>query len=430
MHHFSPYIKSGYTSNDGTTPLYVRYSYDRKKRTLIYTGFRILPEHWDGKKKWIKRASPQFEKINSALTKLTVKLGKIVDYAYSYDMEPTVDFVLIELEKNREYETRSSRIDLFDTLDTYIEEKGKIFVNQKFEYHNLKSHLLRFKQYSSQPISFRNINMRFYNDFMDYLLNYAPKANGESGLLINSAGKVVKDFKAFVNFQIAKGVIAPVDLSAFKVVQEETDAIYLSEPELATIHALDLSDAPGLEVARDLLIVGCYTGLRYSDLYILGPQHIDVEGGWIRIKQKKVDRAIIIPMIDYVPEILKKHNYNLPKITRPIFSERIKEIGRRAELTQKVEVVHRKGSGRVRFVHEKWELMSSHTCRRSFCTNMYLSGFPAQELMRISGHTTTNAFMRYIKIDNLQSATRLKELRAQLNGCQKWEEEPVAEYAV
>jgi hypothetical protein len=49
---------------------------------------------------------------------------------------------------------------------------------------------------------------------------------------------------------------------------------------------------------------------------------------------------------------------------------------------------------------------------RSFCTNMYLSGFPAEGLMRISGHKSPAAFMRYIKVDNQQAARRLKELRA------------------
>ncbi len=48
-------------------------------------------------------------------------------------------------------------------------------------------------------------------------------------------------------------------------------------------------------------------------------------------------------MIDYVPEILKKYNYDLPKIPRYIFNERVKELGRRAKLKQKIEVFARKG---------------------------------------------------------------------------------------
>lgn len=85
-----------------------------------------------------------------------------------------------------------------------------------------------------------------------------------------------------------------------------------------------------------------------------------------------------------------------------------------AKLNQKIEIVRKKGKIRVAEVKQKWELMSSHTCRRSFCTNMYLSGFPAEELMKISGHKSPAAFMRYIKVDNQQAANRLKALRNSL----------------
>lgn len=42
-------------------------------------------------------------------------------------------------------------------------------------------------------------------------------------------------------------------------------------------------------------------------------------------------KAVIIPMIDYVPEILKKYNYDLPKIPRYIFNERVKELGQKSK---------------------------------------------------------------------------------------------------
>jgi len=46
---------------------------------------------------------------------------------------------------------------------------------------------------------------------------------------------------------------------------------------------------------------------------------------------------------------------------------------------------------------------------------MYLSGFPAEELKRISGQKSPAAFMRYIKVDKQQVANRLKEIRNKLN---------------
>jgi integrase len=224
----------------------------------------------------------------------------------------------------------------------------------------------------------------------------------------------VRLLKGFVNYQVAKGVIPAIDLKNFKVVEEETDAVYLSEKELAEIYSLDLSDDKQLNEIRDVFIVGCFTGLRYSDLSTLSPEHVDLGNGNINLKQRKVHKAVVIPMIDYVPDILKKYNYDLPKIPSYTFNERVKELGERAKLKQKIEVVRKKGKNREKKIFEKWEMISSHTCRRSFCTNMYLSGFPAEELMRISGHKSPAAFMRYIKVDNQQAAKRLKDLRAKL----------------
>lgn len=413
---YYPYVKPNYVASDKSTPLYVRYNYNRTKRTLISTGYNIKPEHWDEKNRWVKRACPQFDEIDSALTKITSKLGEILTYAKDNGIDPTVDFVLLELEKNREYEQRSNRVNMFETLDLYIEEKkGKVSPDQIKDYKSLKKHLTNFKEHSSQLVTFRNLNLKFYNEFMDYLFYKAEKPDGTIGLLTNSAGKVVRLLKGFVNYQIAKRTIPAIDLTHFKVVEEETDAIYLSEKELASIYNLDLSDDKELEEIRDIFIVGCYTGLRYSDLSILSPEHIDIENGFINLKQRKVHKAVVIPMIDYVPDILKKYDYNLPKVTSYKFNERLKELGKKAKLKQKIEVVRKKGNVRVKEVHQKWEMMSSHTCRRSFCTNMYLSGFPAEELMRISGHKSPSAFMRYIKVDNMQSANRLKELRAKLS---------------
>ena len=386
---YIPYIKPKYVTQEGTTVLYVRYNYNRNKRTLISTGYNIKPEHWDAKRKWIKRACPHYEEIDACLIKITSKLGDILTYAKVNGIDPTVDFVLLELEKNREYDLRPNRVDMFDALERYIVEKApSVSADQIKDYRTLRKHLTAFKEYSSQPVTFRNLNLTFYNEFMDYLFHKVVKPNGTVGLLTNSAGKIIRLLKGFVNYQIVK--------------------------ELAAIYELDLSDDKQLEEIRDVFITGCFTGLRYSDLSTLSPEHIDLDNENINLKQRKVHKAVVIPMIDYVPEILKKYNYDLPKIPRYMFNERVKELGRKIKLSQKIEVVRRKGKEREKRVYEKWEMISSHTCRRSFCTNMYLSGFPAAELMRISGHKSPSAFMRYIKEDNQQAAKRLKELRAKL----------------
>ncbi len=56
-----------------------------------------------------------------------------------------------------------------------------------------------------------------------------------------------------------------------------------------------------------------------------------------------------------------------------------------------------------------FDLLSSHTARRSFATNYYLLGFPTIDLMKITGHRTERSFLKYIKVSKLDTAKRLSE---------------------
>lgn len=46
----------------------------------------------------------------------------------------------------------------------------------------------------------------------------------------------------------------------------------------------------------------------------------------------KVHKPVVIPMIDYVPDLRRKYNYDLPKIPSCTFNERVKEL--RAKLAR------------------------------------------------------------------------------------------------
>jgi integrase len=415
MKRFYPFVKANYNTKTGEIPIYVRYNYDRLKRTFIPLNQFVAKEHWDFKKKWVKISCPDFEKIDKELVSLMTRVGNIITYASDNNIEPTVDYVLIELAKNKEYDTITTRTDLFLQLDKYIEDKKtKVVPDVIKDYNSLKKHLTGFKEHSSQPVTFKNLNIVFYNEFVDYLCYTAKQKNDTVGIKNNTVGKQIKNLKAFVRDRIEKKVIPYIEMKPFKTIIEEVDHIYLTEKELKVIYDLNLTEQPELEQIRDLFIVGCFTGLRYSDLSTLSSANIDLISGMIQTTQKKVHKSVTIPIIDYVPDLLSKYNLELPKIHLNDFNKGLKDIGELAGLKQKHELVHKKGTKQVKEVFMKYQLMTSHTCRRSFCTNMYLAGFPAEELMKISGHKSTQAFLTYIKVDNFQAATRLKAMRKKM----------------
>lgn len=55
------------------------------------------------------------------------------------------------------------------------------------------------------------------------------------------------------------------------------------------------------------------------------------------------------------------------------------------------------------------ECISSHTGRRTFATNAYLSDVPTLDIMRITGHKTEKAFLRYVRLSKLHAAQRISK---------------------
>ena len=169
--------------------------------------------------------------------------------------------------------------------------------------------------------------------------------NGEIGLKNNTIGKLVKNLKAFLNDCMRRKLIDKIDLSQFKVLQEEVDHIYLNYNEIDNISNIDCKDDKELETTKDFFVLGCYTGLRFSDIIRLKPEYI--ENNFININQKKTGKKVVIPLRSPALKIIKKYNYFSPKITSFIFNKRIKELGEKAKLNSKVILEHKKGNSKI-----------------------------------------------------------------------------------
>ena len=57
----------------------------------------------------------------------------------------------------------------------------------------------------------------------------------------------------------------------------------------------------------------------------------------------------------------------------------------------------------------RYQEVSSHTCRRTFCTLKFLKGMPAQAIMKFSGHKTERNFLKYLKLDAELTAVKYQD---------------------
>ena len=187
----------------------------------------------------------------------------------------------------------------------------------------------------------------------------------------------------------------------FKKITEDSTSIWLTMDELKQMEALDLSDHPlGLALTRDLFLIGCFTGLRVSDLNRLqSAELVTLEGAQcISFKQQKTDRPVLIPVHPVVQSILDRHNGPPRPQNDQIINRNLKRLGQLMELTDSVQIERTVGGAKTKESKTKWAMLTSHCARRSFCTNNYLMGTDALTIMAISGHKTEKSFRRYLKL--------------------------------
>jgi integrase len=302
----------------------------------------------------------------------------------------------------------SSGNSLIDFIDDYIEENKTrlsastnkpLTIQTQRKFILFKKYFCEYCQAVEQQVSFDDINLSFYEEFTHFLQdkNLAP----------NTIGKFINCIKSILNEATAKGINKNLNYkdSKFKIIKQEVDNIYLTEEEIKKIELVELPQ--NLNIVREMFLIGCYTGLRYSDFSRLTIDNV-TKDGYINIVQQKTGKSVVIPLLsDYVGRLIEnKTNYK--PITNQALNRGIKDVCRLAGINDKSINEKIKGGKTISETVEKWELVSTHTARRSFATNMIKRGVPAQVVMAITGHHSEQSFRKYLKLNNIEKADILK----------------------
>jgi integrase len=89
----------------------------------------------------------------------------------------------------------------------------------------------------------------------------------------------------------------------------------------------------------------------------------------------------------------------------------LKEIGEMVEVLKiQVSKSITRGGKETSRNYKKYELITTHTARRSFASNLYLKGSASRVIMKITGHKTEKSFMQYIKVSNEENANLILQL--------------------
>lgn len=274
------------------------------------------------------------------------------------------------------------------------------------------------------PFNWENIDEQLIDKYVQY--------QEEQGYMKKSVNKHLASLSAMLNAAFKDGYQFKTSvLSHFPKLdvtrEDKVEEIYLTEAELQALYEMPLEDE-GEDIARDIFLVGCYTSQRYSDYSHIRKNNVSFHDGIgiVTLTQQKTNTEVSIPILhDNLIRIFEKYNYDLPFINNYTLNRKIKDVIKRLsenvpslkeEIPTRLRLDQSKmeGEGRVTFKRNdrgevlipKYDLVTSHTARRTGITLMYLSRIlDTHEMMSISGHKTESVFHDYIKLSGIELAT-------------------------
>lgn len=262
-------------------------------------------------------------------------------------------------------------------------------------YDALIKHIDNFSSDFDCNIFTNSVTAEFIDDFIIYLENQGLRHNTIVGYIL----KIQSLIRRASQYNYAVDVtFDEIDLKC-----EPSNAVFLSMNEITRIYYYKFvkqDKRKAKERIRDLFVVGCLTALRYSDYSTLINDNL--QGNYIVKRTKKTNVDVKIPAHDYVLEIFAKYHGCIPNgLCIQYFNKYLKVIMKEIGLNDPITYSFTKGGKLLTVTRQKWELISSHTARRSAATNMYLTGrMKTLEIMKLTGHKSEQNFFRYIRLTN------------------------------
>jgi integrase len=409
-----------YRSTRKSAPLTVRLLFrdkNGKDFTLsAKTKYIVSAEYWKLHNKRSKDAS-----IKSKKVQVNADLLIIEKYLMNKFNEVSINTITKDWLKNQLdifynpiTETTQSDI-LTDAIQSIIDEaptrkngKGGIGLSKSRinSYVSLKNILTEYQKQNVFKV--KDVDVKFAKAFLKYLLN--TKKYQKSYAL-----KKIADLKTVCNDASFYGIETSTQLRKIDSTKAKNENIlYLSLKELKQIEDAVLLNEAHIN-ARKWLLLGCNIGQRGGDLLQLTENNFVNRNGLevIELKQQKTDKNVTIPVLEKTKEIIKS---GLPyKISIQKFNKHIKEVCRLAEINEPIKdskiTVTVKGKGnkqkrKISGLYPKWQLMASHVCRRSFCSNLY-GILPTPLIMSVSAHSSEKMLLNYIGKDSLDFAQQI-----------------------
>jgi integrase len=271
------------------------------------------------------------------------------------------------------------------------------------DYKSLNNALIDFEKYTNKSYYLSDINNVLLIDFRNFLVElhnekyYVTKG----GMNDNTINKRIIALKTFFKYLEANELTTiKKDVYDFKAPSYSNDVIALTKTDIKEMINVKTENNIHRKIL-DILALNCFMGLRYSDFSRLKKEYFkqDQDGDfYLELINRKTDTEVIIPLSKTALNILEKYNFDVAITTNQNFNRMIKEVLVKYDLFSDTIVTKRKVN-RISYneIKLRRDVISFHSCRRTFITIAANENIPLPYLMNATGHRKIATLQRYMQ---------------------------------
>jgi len=381
-------------SHNGTGSMLMQVSYKGERRQFSLEIYEVHTSQWEQKKQRFTAKHPYKNELNGILDRAKDRVNQLA-FEATMKGEPPLDYI------KANYKPKVEKVPTaLEALGDFIcRREVTRAANTIKTYKGLYNHLSDFTDAKRIKLLLNKLDSAFCEEFIQYLLQDKRVTN-------TTVEKQISILKAFLQDCHKRGLPVLPDYQAFTFGRSKTTShVALSVEELRQVVDLDLSGNVRLERVRDIFVFGCLTALRYGDIAQLQPVNLiavkatkGVVHTALSINTQKTQRRLTIALPPNAVKIIERYGLPLPTLSNQKTNQYLKELAELAGIAQQVERVTYRGAERETQVLPKWQMITTHTARRTFATLAREQGVRLEVVQNLMGHASTRQTDQYVKL--------------------------------
>jgi site-specific recombinase XerD len=401
------YFLHSKVNSDGRRPIYLSVGVGETRPVRQATGYVVHPQYFSASPPYLNKAADGARAINLKLQQLLLDVEKVANrleedrQLSNAALAPKLKALVVAMQGRAESEAPVAETAEVQELPTAQQSFRAVCSMWQEENSGEKSvdYLRKATQYIDWIEKFdkaatpASVDEKWLKRYTKFLVEKTPLYNNTIHQHVNMIRAVLQQ----------AGLSTKWIKNTWK---HNVEKCYLTLEELQQLMAYEPT-SQAEQQHKDVFVVRCLTGLRYSDAAALLTAHVKPGQSTqhIRLDQKKSRKAVSIPVPAQVEQILEKYKGKyrtaLPMMAVQNMNLAIKQLLRKAGIESDYVQVRYKGTVKHEKVMKKWEAASTHTARHTYGTISIKLGVDPVTLMSLMGHADIKTTMIYVHLNDL-----------------------------